>query len=239
MEWSNMGDEAMTTEYFDRLNRFIGWGNPAADFWFVGIEEAGTWDDDEKARKTIRGEYSPKDGYNPLEWVHGQRRPTIYNYMSRIVFGVRRPVGVAGHLEYRDRHLGETVFHMNRYPLAKKRVSDPFPVHYQSLFGFGPQDVQGRYVEEVRTARFPMLSRFWQRHQPKVTVCFGQGYDPTHAASIFGISKNEAPTVLPKGIRLYRKKGSLIFQTPFLGPRQLSYTDLDPVIAEARRLSLG
>lgn len=230
----------MPTESFRLLNEFIGWGNPHANYWFVGIEEGGDpWPDSDESRATIARDYSSSAGYQSLTPENIREalrcRTKIYNYMSSILFRGETHPTVENHLEYRNDVLANRIFRLNRYPLAKRRKSDPLPDHYRKLFGFGP-DEEKQYHQEVVRTRFPLLRKFWLQYSPPITVCFGKGYVPNDVQRIFNAADLD-PSIR---IQLHRIGNVSVFETPFFGlagrGQILSYKELEPVVTEAKRL---
>jgi len=174
------------TERFRLLNRFIGFGNPNARIWFIGLEEAGCWDrdpqkDEEKYRKYAAGHFwfEPGDIERDRRGreMLGKGYTKIYDIMSKLVVQLEEGESfVRERWELvRDEELlvrNGRAFQANLYPLGKPHRTD-WPDHYNALFGFGKQD-KDRYRTAVEEERIPCFREAWRGAQPRVTVCFGR-----------------------------------------------------------------
>lgn len=162
----------MPTSAFEILNKFRGYGDPAASVWFIGIEEGGeawTADTDEHCKEIQlykRGVVT----VNPDK--AGELDARIYQTISKVLAAAD-----GGRLEWWDylakslfREDGQPAFMMNLFPLGRPNTRE-WPSHYGQVFGLKDWRV---YEELVRKTRFKMLREFWNEHPRKLTVCFGK-----------------------------------------------------------------
>jgi hypothetical protein len=166
----------MTTpsERFAIANEMLGWGDPQGGAWFIGLEEASVWNNDNLPQLlALQGEsYVSETKWNWKEL--GASGRGIRDYTSKIVQPLSQSHRERSWKEYRDEKLwgqGSKVFQSNLYPLGKPSLKD-WPEHYGDLFGFGLKDRE-RYREVVRKTRFPLIQRLRERQCPQAVVCFG------------------------------------------------------------------
>ena len=183
MKFSGLSPE----DRFKILNEFLGWGNPDGPLWFIGLEEAEKWKEDPLRDEEMYERYAKKIfPVTPGEIARdarrsGRRFTQVYEVMSKLTLALigQDEAALEHWEEYRNEKLlidGGLTFQMNLYPLGKKRL-DEWPKHYRSVFGFGREDLD-RYREGVKKERFRLLRNEWERHQPRLTVCFGRtGWD--------------------------------------------------------------
>ena len=226
-----------STECFTCLNTFIGWGNPDANVWFVGLEDAGQYDTNANPNDIIT-EYSAANHPSRFLSITAQRiikestgkpRTPIYNYMAYVLSRLR--IGTNELLNsgvYRDTLLAQNHFKMNVRSLALDRTID-WPAHYSTLFGITHGEYSNLLVEE----RYPLLRAFHARHRPKFTVCFGSKHWQKFE-QMFGLPTNQRIELSPY-VSYHLREGLFIFLTPFFGPCgpplcSLDFENLDCVI---------
>ena len=171
------------TKEFEILNNFIGIGNPYGTYWFIGLEEAGEWGEDQEDNRVklekyknriialkpgeIEREAKDYEDKNP-----GKRFTRVYDLMSQLVLAAS--IGTeSDSREYRNNELlqesGET-FQLNLYPLGKKSLKT-WPARYVDRFGYRSMK---DYYREVTGERFRILHQEWTKYDPAITVCFGK-----------------------------------------------------------------
>lgn len=212
----------------EKVLRGIGWGDPTGGLWFVGLEGAGAWiDQDEldgfdKRPAAIHDgdiiyECSDPPSSEAAEHKHDPRGQ-VWRWQSQISSSLSRTRHEVD--EYARRCLwfrGYGVFQANLYPLGKPRLSQ-WPSHYQALFGLGPLD-QERYKLIVRKKRFPLIRQFQLRHRPQATICFGKSCW-TEFEDLFDLWESPADPDSDGDVRLYFDKRTML--VPFLGVGQMS-----------------
>lgn len=209
---------------FEILNKFKGFGNPTGDYWFIGIEEAlpTTADNLQEIIKKYDKEIIPtkhgeiKDTANRL----GNRFTKVYDIMSKII------INGDNWKEYRDTRLlqaDSNEFQMNLFPLGKPKVSH-WPTYYNELFSIPSIDI---YFDYVKRTRFKILKSFWDKYQPRITICFGSSF-LNEFKSVFNLSDNEERLFKEENIYFYPQHRILI--TPFFDYRQLKSRGLMKII---------
>ena len=165
----------MHTPAFEIVNRVLGWGDPKNGIWFVGLEEATCFKEDDVRDYVSRDEIQPVSEEERKKW----RRPgkQIRDYTAKIVIPLslkfRRKESEWG--DYSKKTLwteNSGVCQINLYPLGKpKRRS--WPDHYKDLFGFGASDREC-YERTVKETRFAAIKEARKSHNPLATICFGK-----------------------------------------------------------------
>lgn len=212
----------------EKVLKGIGWGDPAGGLWFVGLEGAGAWIDQQEVDAFDKRAAAIQDGDIIYECAdppidentenihdsHGQ----VWRWQSQIASSLSRSRHDIA--EYARRCLwfrGYGVFQANLYPLGKPRLNQ-WPSHYQDLFGLGPLD-QDRYKLVVRKKRFPLIRQFQLRHRPQATICFGRTCW-TEFEDLFDLWESPADPASDKDIRLYSDERTML--VPFLGVGQMT-----------------
>jgi hypothetical protein len=158
---------------FEIVNKVLGWGDPGSpshrSVWFVGIEEASSFDEKTIQEYRERGEID--SDLNPTFNSHYP----IADYTAKIMTMAGLAVGEASWQAYRDNVMwrqNSSICQINLFPLGKPRMSD-WPPAYRALFGFGA-DGRDEYVRQVENSRFRRIRELWRTCQPFAVVCFGK-----------------------------------------------------------------
>jgi len=175
----------MDNENFNILNNFLGFGNPENKIWFVGLEEAGEWTEDNLYKylpRYKRRHFLVKPGETAEDRIKAKGTYTrVYDIMSKLILAISNPdSNLDGWRDYRNTKLLTSTgneFQINLYPLGKKHFSEAtLPSKYEKLFGITKGNFE-QYRTEVKNTRFPMIYREWKNYKPLVTICFGyQGW---------------------------------------------------------------
>jgi hypothetical protein len=174
--------EPMTLENFNVLKRFVGFGNPDGMYWFIGIEEAGEWDDEyiedvERYKKQIIAiEPGEMEKSEEKTKAKGKRFTRIYDYMSYFVLASSSKAADAlACRKYSNEELLQTrseTFQANLYPLGKRSLS-----HWDhkcvELTGY---ESKREYYRNVENDRFLLLREKWNHYKPSITMCFGASH---------------------------------------------------------------
>ncbi|MCS6304597.1 MAG: hypothetical protein H8K07_13165 [Nitrospira sp.] len=169
-------------ERFEIVSKFIGFGNPHAPIWFIGIEEGKPWDkdpdkDQEQYDKYARRWFPAESGEIKTQAERDGRSYTkIYDIMSKLIMLIN-PTGqdLAEWKNFRNEKLLRAdgmAFQSNLFPLGKPSDDGEWPLYYKDLFGYGNEN-RDEYERIVKAERFPLLRSEWKNHAPKITVCFG------------------------------------------------------------------
>jgi hypothetical protein len=208
--------------------RQIGWGDPTGGVWFVGLEGAAAWTNQDELDAFAQRPAAISDGdilyecsdppSNIADEHQHDPRGQVWRWQSQIATLLSlTPRSVD---EYARRCLwfrGSGVFQANLYPLGKPRLSQ-WPAHYQQLFGLGPAD-QERYKLIVRKRRFPLIRSFHQRARPQATICFGKTCW-NEFEDLFDLWEGPADPESDDNLRSYAARRILL--VPFLGVGQMS-----------------
>jgi hypothetical protein len=214
----------LRTEQWEALLSFMGYGNAAGDFWFVGIEEAGDADPEKNLRQNII-----KSGFRAIEdlaeahavdkfdWDMTKLIPT-WATMSRIVMRLRGEheddwFERERAREYQATRLGRAngeTFLADLLPLRK--VSDDNWPNWQPFNRWVSWD---DYFAEIGSRRLGLLRDLWSKHRPTYTVCYGKWYWKYYR-EIFDASFSD---VLDARAQIARSGDSTIALTPFFSSR--------------------
>ncbi len=203
---------------FEILNKFKGFGNPKGDFWFVGLEEAQeiATDNLDNILRTYNNEVLPTKSGEIKETADrlGNRFTKVYDIMSKIITG---DIGGNQWKQYRDNSLlkaDSNEFQMNLFPLGKPKLSN-WPTHYNELFSI---TTTADYIDKVKRTRFKILKDFWDKFQPRITICFGTSLI-NEFKEVFKLSDSIEILFDEERIYFYPEHRTLI--TPFFDYRQI------------------
>jgi hypothetical protein len=162
---------------FEIANNFVGWGDPKCGIWFVGIEEAASWNEMNKNELfLLRGKkYIPEVKFNWKEL--GSSGRGVRDYMSKICYQFSDNYKCKSWRQFRDENLwaeNSQVFQTNLFPIGKASLKI-WPKDYEKLFGFGDKD-RDRYYQEVMLTRLPVITSLWEECRPQATICFGKSF---------------------------------------------------------------
>lgn len=161
--------------YFQKVNHCLGWGDPDAGLWFIGIEEGAEYSCTDEIDRNI------PDGtefmtINPGDTNTNRKRHNAYpvmSYMSK--FASRLTDAYHDNWSaYRTNILwqkGSRICQANLYPLGKPKRAI-WPPDNLKLFGL-EGCTQREYINYVRETRFKYLKQSWDRHAAIATICFG------------------------------------------------------------------
>ena len=228
----------MTTtanERFRILNEFIGSGTLPAPIWFIGIEEAGGWNEDPEKDRESYDNYTrrwfPAERGKIEKEAEGRGYTKIYDIMSKLVAAITNPghPNFPGWKEYRNKKLIQAdgiTFHANLFPLGKKSVGE-WPDHYKNLFGLGKED-RSEYERMVTNDRFPRLRSAWEDAAPVITVCFGF----SNWRDFENLLKPAEPPEEFDNCKLYKKSGVVL--TRFFKYRFMPHTRIQGLAEKLR-----
>lgn len=167
----------MHTDKFDMVNKVLGWGDPNGGLWFVGLEEASPFTEDDLTRYESADPFIPVTQADRDKW--DQRGKGIRDYTSKIA----QPLSLQGRgIEWKDYQkimwsAGSQICQVNLFPLPKPTFLKNWPNSYKEQYGYGPSD-RADYIRDVRSTRFGRIREWWKRCRPQATICFGtQGWE--------------------------------------------------------------
>ncbi len=191
---------------------FKGFGpSDGGRVWFMGLEFRGELE--YQKFDFDRGEVVyPFSSVQVKNESTGKRPTRIYNYMSRIMWGLYGRK--ATHIEHRDSHLfqddGSFFTNLYVFPQPSHRSFPPF----MRDLGFTSLE---DYWATMREYRFPMLQKFWGERPRAYTICFGEDDGFRY---LFRLNGKESDESLADGQIQYFKQ-ERVFLSPFFGLRGL------------------
>lgn len=214
----------------------LGWGDCEHGLWFVGLEEASTWELKVKVgpqltidqlRERVREHYDHAEAFRPPEIDDNQAPGSSPDKTEEIEQSNRYPVreiqakicsvlasgDVKSWSRWRDwiwkRHSG--VAQGNLFPLGRPN-HDSWPDQYEELFGVRRAD----YESMVKARRFARFRDARAKYQPQAIVCFGKCEWDTFL-DCFGLAGCKEAGVADGRFR--RFDSSRILLTPFFNDR--------------------
>lgn len=240
-ERSSSHPHGLSEEELGALLGFLGYGNPAGRFWFLGIEERGVGDPETLWRELhVRAaEFQPIEDLKRAQehpafgggFSVSQHVPT-WAIMSKIVLRLS-----SGDLDwssrervshYQAKHLGRTdceTFLADLLPLPTRDVNDwPYP----TLF-----DNKELYRSKVLPRRFESFRTLLQQHSPDYVFCYGKSYWDEYRMIFPGVSEYEP--VAAGAVQVGRTgSGTLVVLTPFFASYLMGHNLIDAVAARLR-----
>lgn len=233
-----MNNAEVVERYFRGKNAIIGYGNPKAAFWFVGIEDAGDPPTLSKmnAFKPLDASWYPMSFNNIKEET--ESGTDIYKYMSYIVgkcLGL--PQGAPAEILC-DNDGANRYFQINVFPLPRRR-QEKWPDIYRELFR-----TIGKYRYCVRATQFDILGnrtrfeaikKLWHDHSStrRATICFGKTRwsDYTQALGLPDYGNQNVWHEMDGSKDILRLKNDSVFLTRFFNALGIGKREkLDPII---------
>jgi len=174
---NNIGSEDFTI-----INNWLGWGDPFGGIWFIGIEEAKSWDcstEDKlkESRNNIRNNYKSRYTKFKNNTDRGSISWPVANISAKIA--CVSSISYNNWKSYRDEMLWIEdcqVFNGNILSLGKRNLSlNSWPTGYDALFGFSHKEYQ-IYFENVKTHRYHIFQELREECNPSAIVCFGKSH---------------------------------------------------------------
>jgi len=218
---------SITPETFEHLAKFMGYGNPAGKYWFVGLEEGFKSDDD------LLHEIEVRESWRGVEDVHCTRAslgqsmrgsdPTWYA-MTRMVLkldGIEAWDQNAFTKPYKEQRLGRfdgDTFMTDVLPLPTTRNKDwPY---------VSPFSDREAYEKVMRPVRVASIHDLWSRHKPQYVFCHGVK-NWTAIKSKFGGDYVERSH---GSVQIARVEDSIIVLTWNLGGRKMHIPRLGQIV---------
>jgi len=226
-------DENVMHDYYEMKLRIMGYGNPDAPIWFVGMEDGCNSDDGapnfEEMKEKCREWEKTKNVVQPICKCQIKSEGTsIYRYMGYILGkGCNSPNGPWDFLF--DGNDKARYFQMNILPLPR-RTNGQWPTIYKNKFKSFRE-----YKDDVHNRRYPIMREFWEKKRPKVIICFGKTLWNEFACLIDDNSPKSLNAEIwcpfDKAGKIMKHKNKTIFLTYFFSARGLGRPEnLQPIV---------
>jgi len=225
---------SITSNVFEHLTAFKGCGNPAGDYWFIGLEEGFSFDaKDGVAYETVLSqEIDIRATWNAIEDVHHtraslgipmrKRGDNVWYAISRMVLKLNHVDGwnkVEQSRPYKEERLGRLdgdTFLADLYPLPSESLGIwPYPSLYPS---------RKKYEETIFPRRKKLIQDLWLDHTPRYVFCYGKLDDEWMRFKQLFPANYEPRTFDKHDIQLAVVGGSVIVLT-----HHLTWLNVDPL----------
>jgi hypothetical protein len=210
---------------FAIASNYLGWGEPHGGLWFVGLEEASPWTEQDLQRLQDAAEFSPHTADLDLASL-GRKGSAVRSLTSRIAHQCSESYANRTRQEYFKEQFwrpGCKLLQLNFYPLGKSSWAD-WPSEYEVLFGLTQKD-RAEYERMVKLDRFARINARWKSYCPQAVICFGK-VAWNVAVEVFDLSDDSASSLAPN-VRAYPTPRVIL--TPFFSYRQISGSDADVI----------
>lgn len=205
-------------DYFHIVNKCLGWGDPPIEgIFFIGLEEASSWDDSgadkikiERLKQCLdQGLYGEPidDGVLKKNREHftkkskeeqsRKRFSDVPRIMSKVILESGFDQGFKSTAKAEDYWFnklfqkGSRVFQANLYPLGKPRLKDELFENTLTLFDINSAQYSALIHDNIE--RFNRIRQFREHCKPAVTICFGKaGW--TDFRGVFGLEAISSST---------------------------------------------
>ena len=199
----------MITEEFKILMDYLGWGDPDAILWTVGIEEAETWCKDEELQSISNVKERIRKFNDKVIPISPEEEPNfrIAHSVAKIACGISNSCydWRKEWKEYRKNKLwkkGSRVCNINIYPLGKSSLNSSFPECYKKLFGIKNWK---SYKKIVRDQRFEKIRNFYKEKQPHAIICYGKSHW-SEFEEVFELNEEKPKEYTDKLTKVYPRK---------------------------------
>ena len=168
---------------FNQLTTFIGYGNPAGKYWFIGLEEGFSPESESSAEADLRREIEIRTTWDDVEDIHHTRATVgltmrggspAWNAMSLIALKLDGDHSWRTPVPYKEKRLArlhDDTFLTELFPLPTSDHSvDRWP--YTAPYADRPD-----YEEAVLPRRVKLIQDLLARHKPSYVICYGKGDD--------------------------------------------------------------
>jgi hypothetical protein len=223
----------LTPEEIDRIRGFLGYGNPAAPLWFIGLEEGIGRMDDSDVRHNLkaRGQWSPvmdlfqshltlvQRGGAPYDITRLSRFTHVWTWIAKFA----RAYGGASNWDdlsaaktYVRKNLGRfggDVFMTYARPIPESGLRTREWTDFLYRNGGNP--------DQARARRLSALRALIEQHRPKIIICHGKTETSAYK-SLLPAEKWDALTAVPQISAATATYAGRFFITPFFGHGQMS-----------------
>ncbi len=224
----------LTPADWDHVLGRLGYGNPAAPVWFLGMEE-GLGDGLDAVLRQFLERPQPLDSFEHmgLSLTYVPKTPT-WRIMAKLARRLQLKAADWDNsrraLEYVVGDLGTSkgdTLLLEMLPLPSKKATD-WPDQYKSWF-----PSRRAYKEEMLGKRIPIIRDLANKHRPHVVFCYGEKYWP-HYEEIFSLRDIDLYQYTVKTKPYTAKMGlwedsTVVVLTPFFVPYKLPNRELGRV----------
>jgi hypothetical protein len=250
---------ALSPEQREKLFNFLGYGNPNASFWFLGMEEAAAGTEESLTRNIqVRLQYDDgvmdlKEAHAPERlnyayWNNGHKLPSTWLWMAKFVSGLKNshtgddswPSDRTATRDYVRDYLGRSqgdTFLLDFLPLPKASANS-WPSLYQDWFGF--HDIE-EYRQTILSARTALLRKAIESYRPKYLFAYGnysKNRYPLYTKVVSGVDWQVVPlpsTRIHVGTLFGLFGSTRVIFAPFFGNGQLRNDEARRLIAYLRQ----
>ena len=176
-------------DYFQILQKYLGWGDPIRGLWCIGLEEAGVFD--KNTILSLMGITVSDVDKAP------EPNDKVASKTSRIVAQLHE--GSDSH-SYRNDYLYRSeskVFNGNLWPIGKPTVK-AWPHHYDALFGLTEAEYR-TFKSHNSNLRFNALDQLRLKAKPQAIICYGKMAWPEFRR---GFIKQDKPDFVEENLRI-------------------------------------
>lgn len=199
----------MVAKEFEILMNYLGFGDPDAILWTVGIEEGGTWCTDKKSQNLSHVKERIRKFTSKIIPESPGKDPNfrIAHSIAKIACGISNSYHdwKKEWKDYRRNKLwkeGSKTCNINIYPLGKKSLKSSFPKCYKELFGIENWE---DYKEIVEGQRFQKIREFRKEKQPQAIICYGKSHW-SEFEKVFELEKEKSEEYVDKLTKIYPER---------------------------------
>jgi hypothetical protein len=222
----------LTQEQINCIRGFLGYGNPAASVWFIGLEESigEMSESDVRHNLKARGQWSPVmdlfeshltlvEGGAPYDIRHRSRYTQVWTWIAKFA----RAHGGASNWD--DLSLAKTYVResLGRFS-GDVFMTYVMPIPESGLHTREWTDclhASGGSPNEALARRRSALQALIERHKPKIVICHGTTKTNAYQ-SLLPNAEWDVLTVAPKILAATATYGGRFFITPFFGNGQMT-----------------
>ena len=187
------------------INTFLGYGNIALDYWFIGMEEGGGGSLDEVSRRLAEWEAHGKPELEDVcsfhedlgmpEFFHEPvKLQRTWAQLCRIFLSYQGlPTDIKGMRQFQKDHLGrenDSTCLLELLPLPSPGTNRWFYPQWTEIDFLKTRE---EYIKKMIPLRIGKLREQIRIHKPKFVVCYGKGY-AEHWEEIAGVTFRESPS---------------------------------------------
>ncbi len=221
---------------FRHICNYLGWGDPNNGIIFLsGFEEALEITNQDIQIYQQNAPYSIVTQADRNE-MNTRQIGKIRDVISKICSALSNSID--DWRIYKNNFLWEQnygVMNINLLPLGKAGQQSEWPTQYQELFGYGANDYE-RYIEDVKTYRFPLIRNFINHQHTQIIICFGKT-NWNLFKELFELHNNEYDRINGNDKLLVYNHRYIL--TPFLISHTFSDADIEVLVNYLESLNIS